>query len=161
MDNYAWILIIVMVIGLFGTFAPLVPGLWLMSGALLVYGIFDGWQTYSIWFLVIAVVLTLISSFFDLGGSMIGAKKFGASVMAPIGTVVGTALGGFFASLPGALIGGILGTIIAEVYHKRSLSPALRATAGSLVGMAVSSLLQFSIGFIILIYTVYRLWEVA
>lgn len=158
MDNYSWLLIIVLMIGLFGTFMPLLPGLWLMSLSILVYGLFDGWQDYSIWFFIVSLVLCIIGSLIDFGGAVIGAKKFGASDITPIGTVLGSILGGLLGKVLGTFLGGIFGTIAAEFYHKKSAKKAIKASAGSIVGMAVSSLAQFLIGLILLVTTFLKLW---
>lgn len=158
MDAYSWFLVIFLIIGLFGTFMPLLPGLWLMSLSILVYGLFDGWQDYSIWFFVTSLLLSLLGSLIDFGGAVIGAKKFGASDITPIGTVAGSIVGGIFGNVSGTFLGGILGTLITEFYHKKSAKRAFRASAGSIVGMAVSSLAQFLIGLILLIVTILKLW---
>lgn len=159
MDNYSWFLVIVLIIGLLGTFMPLLPGLWLMSFSLLVYGLFDGWQDYSIWFFIVSVLLSLLGSLIDFGGAVIGAKKFGASDITPIGTVAGSIVGGIFGKVSGTFLGGLLGTLFTELYHKKEVSKALKASAGSVVGMAVSSFAQFLIGFILLVATVMKLWR--
>lgn len=161
MDVYAWLLIVAMVAGLIGTFAPMVPGFWLIFGSMLVYGIFDHWVAYPIWFVVIVGVLAIGSSFLDYYGTMMGAKKFGASNSASIGTTVGTAVGGFFGQVKGSIIGGILGAIAAEYKNHRSLKSAMRASAGSLIGTAVVSFIQFVVALIICIITFVLLWGAA
>ena len=161
MDVYAWLLIVAMVAGLIGTFVPMVPGFWLIFGSMLVYGIFDHWVAYPIWFVVIVGVLAIGSSFLDYYGNMMGAKKFGASNSASIGTTVGTAVGGFFGQVKGSIIGGILGAIAAEYKNHRSLKSAMRASAGSLIGTAVVSFIQFVVAFNICIITFVLLWGAA
>ena len=99
MDNYSWLLIIFLVVGLFGTFIPLLPGLWLMSLSILAYGIFDGWHDYSMWFFVISLILAIVGNLVDFGGSVLGAKKFGASSIGSIGSIAG----------------GIVGSVLAKV----------------------------------------------
>lgn len=161
MDVYAWLLIIALICGTLGTFVPMVPGMWLVFVSLLVYGVFDHWHAYSPWFLLVVAVLAIISSTFDFGGSMLGAKKFGASGMSPMGTVIGGIVGGIFFSVPGGIIGGMLGAIIGEYYHKRDLQRALKAAAGSLIGTAIGSSVQLVIAIGITIYTIVRLWGAA
>lgn len=158
MDVYAWLLIIVLCVGMVGTFVPMVPGIWLIFGSLLVYGIFDYWQAYSVWFVVIVGALAFASSFLDYIGSMIGAKKFGASNMTAVGVLAGSLIGGILLSLPGTVIGGILGAIIAEFYRQRSLPHALRAAAGTMIGTAVASSIQLFVAVCIVAYTIFRLW---
>lgn len=161
MDVYAWLLVVAMVAGLIGTFVPMVPGFWLIFGSMLVYGIFDHWVAYPIWFVVIVGVLAIASSFLDYYGTMMGAKKFGASNSASIGTTVGTAVGGFLGQVKGSIIGGILGAVAAEYKNHRSLKSAMRASAGFLIGTAVVSFIQFVVALIVCIITFVLLWGAA
>ena len=42
--NWAEVLLLIaLVVGFFGTIIPMVPGLGLMFGAILLYGFYDGW----------------------------------------------------------------------------------------------------------------------
>lgn len=161
MDVYVWILIILLCVGVVGTFVPMVPGMWLIFGSLLVYGIFDKWQAYSIWFVVIVGVLSFATSFLDYLGTMIGAKKFGASNMTAVGALAGSVVGGILMNIPGALLGGILGAVFAEFYRQRSLPHALRAAAGTVIGTAVASSIQLVVAVLVTVYAIVRLWGAA
>ena len=79
MDVYTWLLIVAMAAGVIGTFVPMLPGFWLVFLSMLAYGIFDHWNAYPIWFVVIVGVLAVGSSVLDYYGTMLGAKRFGAS----------------------------------------------------------------------------------
>ncbi|MEE0434052.1 MAG: DUF456 domain-containing protein [Peptococcaceae bacterium] len=161
MDVYAWLLIVAMAAGVLGTFVPMVPGMWLVFVSLLVYGVFDHWIAYPIWFVVIVGALAIGSSFLDYYGTMIGAKKFGASNDASIGSTLGSAAGGFIGKGRGSFIGSIVGTVGAEYRTHRSMQGALRASAGSLLGTAVVSLIQFVVALIVFVITVILLWGAA
>ncbi len=161
MDVYAWILILVLLVGVAGTFVPMVPGMWLILGALFVYGIFDHWTAYSGWFVVIVLLLTIVSSFLDYGGAMIGAKKFGASNMATFGAIIGSVSGGLLLRLPGTIIGGIVGAVLAEYKRQRSLPHSLRAAAGSLIGSAIGSSVQLIMALVVTVYAILKLRGVA
>ena len=161
MDVYAWLLIIVLVIGTVGTFVPMVPGMWLIFAGVLVYGIFDAWSAYSPVFIVVVGLLAVLTSVLDYGGAMIGAKKFGASNMATIGALVGSIVGGLLLNIPGTILGGIAGAVLAEYKRQRSLPHSLRAAAGSLIGTALGSFVQLVVAMVITIYAIFRLKGVA
>ncbi len=143
MDVYTWLLIVAMAAGVIGTFVPMLPGFWLVFLSMLAYGIFDHWNAYPIW------------------GTMLGAKRFGASNDASIGSTLGAAAGGFIGKGRGSVIGATLGTVGAEYRTHRSLQGAMRASAGSLVGTAVVSFIQFVVALIIFVITFVLLWGAA
>lgn len=161
MDVYTWLLIVAMAAGVIGTFVPMLPGFWLVFLSMLVYGIFDHWNAYPIWFVVIVGVLAVGSSVLDYYGTMLGAKRFGASNDASIGSTLGAAAGGFIGKGRGSVIGATLGTVGAEYRTHRSLQGAMRASAGSLVGTAVASFIQFVVALIIFVITFVLLWGAA
>lgn len=162
MDVYTWLLIVVMAAGVLGTFVPMLPGFWLIFLSMLSYGIFDHWHAYPIWFVVIVSVLAIGSSVLEYYGTMIGAKRFGTSNDASVGSTLGSAIGGFIGKgARGSMVGSTLGTVAAEYKTHRSLQSALRASAGSFVGTAVVSLIQFIVALVIFVITVILLWGAA
>lgn len=161
MDVYAWLLILALFVGAIGTFVPMVPGMWLIFASLLVYGIFDHWVAYPIWFVILVGVLAFACSFLDYLGTLIGAKKFGASNMTAVGAMVGSVAGGLIGNLPGTLAGGVIGSIGAEYKNHRSIQKALRATLGTFIGTAVASFIQFIIAIIIVVIAVIKVWGVS
>lgn len=158
MDVYAWLLIVAMAAGLLGTFMPRVPGFWLIFASILVYGIFDQWMAYPIWFAVIVGILAIASSFLDYFGVMIGAKRFDVSPSASVGNHVGSVVGGFVGKKRASMVGSMVGTVAAEYKSKRSFANAMRATAGSLIGTGVVSFIQFVVGLVIFVITIVLLW---
>ena len=92
--NWAEVLLLIaLVVGFFGTIIPMVPGLGLMFGAILLYGFYDGWCMYSPMLAVLAGVFTALGMGIDYAGSAIGAKKFGASKHGVIASVIGGVIG--------------------------------------------------------------------
>lgn len=161
MDVYTWLLIVVMAAGVIGTFVPMVPGFWLIFVSLLAYGVFDHWNAYPVWYVIIVGALAVGSSVLDYYGTMFGAKRYGASNDASVGSTIGSTLGGFVGKGRGSMIGATLGTIGAEYRTHRSMQGALRASAGSLIGSAVVSMIQFIVAVIIFIITFVLLWGAA
>lgn len=162
MDVYTWLLIVVMAAGVLGTFVPMLPGFWLVFLSMLAYGVFDHWNAYPIWFVVIVGVLAIGSSVLEYYGTMFGAKHFGSSNGASVGSTVGSALGSFVGKGKRAsVIGSTLGTVAVEYKAHRSMQGALRASAGSFVGTAVVSLIQFVVALVIFVITIVLLWGAA
>ena len=161
MDVYTWLLIVAMAAGMIGTFVPMVPGFWLIFVSMLAYGVFDHWVAYLVWYVIIVGALAVGSSVLDYFGTTIGAKRFGTSNDASLGSTLGAAAGGFFGKGRGSMVGAVVGSIGAEYRTHRSMQGALRATAGSLIGTAVVSCIQFVVALVIFIITFILLWGAA
>lgn len=86
--NWAEVLLLIaLVVGFFGTIIPMVPGLGLMFGAILLYGFMTDGVCISPMLAVLAGVFTALGMGIDYAGSAIGAKKFGASKHGVIASV--------------------------------------------------------------------------
>ena len=151
--NWAEVLLLIaLVVGFFGTIIPMVPGLGLMFGAILLYGFYDGWCMYSPMLAVLAGVFTALGMGIDYAGSAIGAKKFGASKQGVIASVIGGVIGLVLFSFAGMLIGSIVGLVAVEYYEKRDLIQSGKAALGVLIGNIAGIVLQAVLAVIILIY---------
>lgn len=158
MDIYAWLLMLVLLVGVLGTFVPMLPGMWLVFAGLLVYGIFDKWTDYSVWYVVFVGILAVASSALDYAGSLLGAKKFGASNKSGFGAMAGSVIGGILGNLPGTIIGSALGAVGAEYSQKHSWEDAVRAASGTLIGSAFVSFIEFVVAVIIFIISFICVW---
>ena len=157
MDNGEWLLIIALAIGLAGTILPMVPGLGLMFIALLAYSYYDNWQTFPLWYLVLAALLALAGTAADHLASALGAKRYGVSQRGFWGALLGGLLGGLFLQLVGLIIGAVIGTIIVELYQKRTVRQSVTAATGVLVGTAVGMAVQFGLGLVIIISAIWQM----
>lgn len=132
----AWLLV---VIGFIGTLLPLLPGVPLLFCGLLLATWHEDFINVSVLTMVIIGVLTILAWAVDFFGSLITAKKVGASKEAMWGVALG-ALFGIAAGPVGLIFGPAIGAIIGElIAHKDSL----RATT---VGIAAG--LGFILAFI-------------
>jgi len=134
-----------MIIGVFGSFLPVLPGLgisWI--GLLLLY------LTKAIpanyWVLGITLGIVIIVSILDYVIPAKGTKKFGGSNYGIWGTNIGLVIG-IFAPIPfGFIIGPFLGAYIGElIFDLKDHNRALKAATGSLVGFLASSFMKFVI----------------
>ena len=144
-----WSLILVMFIGVLGAVLPGIPGAILIVGAIVVWGVVNGFA--GIWIpLAVAVVVLLANLGVDFLASYLGAKQAGASQWGQIGAIIGLVVGflGLLPALPiggpivGLLLGAFLGAVIGELLYRRDLLLALKAGLGILVGTVVGKLVQ-------------------
>jgi len=135
--------------GVAGLVVPVLPGaLLLFTGVFLVAwaGHFEviGWGT-VVFSAVIAALITAV----DLASGVLGAKAFGASKWAVIGSSVGLVVG-LFLGLPGILLGPPLGAMAFELAKDPNVGKAAKAGVGAFIGFAVGSVLKIALAFMLL-----------
>jgi len=132
-----------MILGILGSFLPVLPGP-LMSwiGLLLVY--FTDAVEMNYWMLGITFVVMLIITILDYVIPAHGTKRFGGSMYGIWGTNIGLIVG-IFAPIPfGIVIGPFVGALIGElIYNSTDHKRAVKAATGSFFGFLASSFLQF------------------
>jgi uncharacterized protein YqgC (DUF456 family) len=137
---------IALVAGVAGLVLPMLPGALLMVlGVVLVAwaGHFQivGWGTVAFSVLV-AVAITAV----DWGASLLGARAFGASRWAVIGSALGL-LVGMFLGFPGILLGPAVGAVVLEYLKDPNFQKAAKAGVGAFLGFVVGSVLKISLAF--------------
>jgi uncharacterized protein YqgC (DUF456 family) len=143
-----WIAYVVIGVGLLGAILPVLPGpilIWL--GALL-WAWADHFQRVGWPTLIVLALLGVASAASDIWMSALGARKGGASWQALLaGTGLGV-LGFVLFSLPGGIAGVVLGILGVETWRAGGLTPALKSSAGFLVGYILSAAVQVSLSLI-------------
>jgi uncharacterized protein YqgC (DUF456 family) len=140
-----WILAIALiVVGVVGTFLPVLPGAALIFGGMLLGAWIDhfrriGWVT-----LTILGVLTVLILVIDLVAGVFGAKRVGASRLALWGAIVGSVIGIFF-GIVGILIGPFLGAVIGELISCARIGRATRVGFATWAGMAIGALAKMAV----------------
>lgn len=143
MDSILVILgLICCIIGILGSFLPVLPGPGLSwIGLLLLY--LTEKVTANYWILGITLLLTLIISVLDYTIPAKGTKRYGGTKYGIWGTNIGLVAGLFFPPF-GFIIGPFLGAFIGEFatnsYDKKA---ALKAAWGSFMGFLVSTFMKF------------------
>jgi hypothetical protein len=131
-------------VGLIGCVLPVIPGPPLSFLALLILSYAKNWEPFSLTFLVIMAVLTVVVSILDYVIPAGGAKKYGASKTGIWGSVIGMPLGLFFFPPWGILLGGIAGALIGELIAGKEGKKAFQASWGIFVGFMVSTGLKLA-----------------
>lgn len=146
MDILIWIVsALLVVVGLAGTLLPMLPGIPLVLGGLVLAAWSDHFQHVGWAVLAVLGVLTLLSLVVDFAASSVGAKRAGATRAAILGAAIGTTVGLFFA-LPGLLLGPFVGAALGQYIARRKVGEAARAGAGAWLGFIVGSLAKLALG---------------
>jgi uncharacterized protein len=129
---------LVMFLGLIGTLVPGIPGAPLILAAAIGHKFYFGADSISYFALSVLVILTILSLVLDFLGSLLGAKKLGATWRGMVGAILGAIVGLFF-SLPGLILGPIIGAFLFELLSGREWRESAKAGAGALLGMLIGT----------------------
>lgn len=142
-----WIAVVVLLAaGLVGVVFPLLPGPILLFAGLLLGAWIDHFTYVGTGTLVALGVMTALAYVFEIIGTAIGARRFGASRRAVVGATLGGVIGLFF-GLPGILLGPFVGATAGELSSRRDLGTAARAGWGATIGIALAAAGKLALGF--------------
>lgn len=139
---YAIICSILLLVGLIGVFAPVLPGIPLAWLGLFIYAIGTGFERISIITIVIFSVLTVLIMLIDFLAPMLGAKKYKASKYGILGAFLGLIVGVIIFGFWGIILGPFIGAFIFELIAKRQMKVAFKSAVGTLVGFIAGALIK-------------------
>ena len=143
--------VILMIVAVFGSFAPMVPGALLSVLGIIVYWYGTGYTQPDTWFLVSFIFVGLLGAAADWFSGVVAAKAGGASNKTGIiAGIVGFLL--FFVLGPIGILVGVAGTVlIREFLRTDDLRQSAKAAFYSSVGVLGSSVIQFIVTLSLLI----------
>ena len=149
---------LLMIVGLFGSFLPVLPGVPVSWLGLLMLHLAPSIPI-NYWLLGITLVIAVLIYVLNLMIPAMGTKRFGGSKAGMIGATIGLIIG-LIAPIPfGVLIGPFVGAFIGEIVNKSSSRSALKAAFGSFLGFLASSFMEFVIAFAFLLLFIYKVWD--
>lgn len=151
--------LILMLLGILGSFLPVLPGpplSWL--GLLVLYltrAIPNDW-----WMLGITFFIALTVFILDYIIPAMGTKRFGGSKAGMFGTVIGLLVAIVFPVLGifGIIVWPFIGALVGELINKANTENALRAAFGSFLGFLVGTLLKLILGIAYLVIFINKMW---
>lgn len=135
---------LIMLLGIIGSFLPILPGpltSWL--GLLLVH--FTDTIPMNLTFLVITLLIAIFIWLLDYIIPALGTKRFGGGRYGMIGTTIGLLVAIFFPILGvfGIVIWPFIGALIGELINKSDSKTATKAALGSFIGFLTSTFIKF------------------
>ncbi len=109
----------------------------------------DDFQRVGLPTLLVLALLAVVAWSIDLSAGALGAKRYGASRQAVIGTMMGTLTGLFF-GLPGILLGPLLGAFIGELLVGTSARHAGRIGLATWLGLTLGLLFKLALCFVMI-----------
>jgi uncharacterized protein YqgC (DUF456 family) len=146
--------IVLLILGILGTFLPVLPGLVLSLAGLLIYkyGTDSDLSVLYIWAFVILTLASVVLSY------IIPAKtnrKYGGTRWGSIGSVIGTIVGIFLPIPLGFLVGMFAGVFIGELLHdSKDMNKALKSTKGAFIGFIYGTGFSLVVGIAMLLVVI-------
>lgn len=139
------------IIGIFGTVIPNIPGLLLSWAGVLCWALFTDAGQAKWWVLGLTSVLALVATVMKY---LLPGRHLAKSGVPTRTIVFGTVLGivGFFVvPLVGLVLGFVLGVFLAEAVRLRGAAPAWPSTRKAIKAVGLSILIEVGTGLIILV----------
>jgi uncharacterized protein YqgC (DUF456 family) len=144
----AWLVLaaIVVVVGIVGTVAPVMPGAVIVLAGLALAAWAEGFVYAGPGALAALAAITVLTYVVDFAATALGAKKLGASRRAGVGAALGALVGLFF-GIPGVIVGPFIGAVLAELTAQSSLEQAGRAGLGAWIGLVFGTAAKLALVF--------------
>lgn len=149
---------LLVIIGMFGSFLPVLPGVPLSWIGLLMLHLTDPVPVNYI-FLGITLVVTLLMIILQYAIPALGSRYFGGSKKGMVGATIGLIVGIFIPIPFGIILGAFGGAFIGEVLNKSESRTAIRAAFGSFVGLLTSTFMEFLVTAIFFILFCVKVWN--
>ena len=147
-----------MLLGILGSFLPILPGPITSWIGLLILHFNDAIHMDKS-FLIITFIIAVCIWLLDYIIPAIGTKRFGGSKYGVIGTTIGL-IAGLIVPIPfGIIIGPFIGALFGELINKNDINTATKAAFGSFIGFLASTFIKFIVAIIYLGLYIGILWE--
>jgi uncharacterized protein YqgC (DUF456 family) len=138
--------VLLMVIGVIGSVAPLIPGVPLVLAGVYVYALGTGLDAgIGPGHLVVFTLLAGAAMMASMLANVVGTRVAGGSRAAVVGAAVGL-IGGMFVGGPiGLLVGPFVGAVAFEMLSGRAARQAVRSGAGAALGLLMGRVAEFAV----------------
>ncbi len=146
------------ILGILGSFLPILPGPPISWVGLLVLYLTDA-VPMNRSLIIVTFIIAILIFLLDYIIPAVGTKKFGGSRAGMIGTSIGLVVG-LLSPIPGGIIiGPFIGAFIGEMFNKNDSKVAFKAAVGSFLGFLASTFIKFIVSIIYLGIFISKLWE--
>jgi hypothetical protein len=140
------VIAVTMAVGIVGTALPIVPGLWLIWAAAVVYGALAGFDWIGLVAMAVITSLAIAGSVASIYLPQRRAAGAGVPWWGQLLALAVAVVGFFVVPVVGILLGFALGILAVSLISTRDVGLAWEATRSTLMGMVVASGVQFAAG---------------
>jgi uncharacterized protein YqgC (DUF456 family) len=144
-----------LLVGLVGCVVPIIPGPPLSYVALLLLQA-TRFAGFSVKFLVVAAIVTVVVTLLDYLLPVWGTKRWGGSRLGAVGALLGLLVGLFFPPV-GIILGPFCGAVVGELLTGRKSNEALKSGIGSFIGFVLGTGMKLTVGIAFAFYFVREL----
>ena len=138
---------ILLVLGIVGSFVPVLPGPPLSYLSLLLLQ-FTSYHPFTARFLVIWAIVAAAIVILDYVIPVYGTKVFGGSKKGQWGALIGVFFGIFFFPPIGIIVGPFLGALVGEMLAGKQSGEAFKAAFGSFLGFLAGTFMKLAVSLI-------------
>jgi uncharacterized protein YqgC (DUF456 family) len=151
MESVIWYVLaaILVIVGLLGTVLPVLPGALLVFAGLFIAAWADDFSHVGKVGITLIATLGLLSAGADFLGTIMGAKRVGASAQALIGATLGGLVGLLF-GVPGIILGPFMGAVAGELLARGRIKQAGKVGIGTWLGLLAAAVLKVVIAFLMI-----------
>lgn len=148
--------LLLMLVGLLGSFLPGLPGAPLVFLGALLYGWYTGFAEVTAGLLVVFFLLTVAALLLEYAASALGARRYGASRAGVAGALLGGLVGIFLFPPLGLVLGPLGGAFLGELLSGRGWQSAGRSGFGSVLGLVLGTTAHFTLSLLMLVLFLFR-----
>ncbi len=152
--DLVWIVVgaVLIVAGIIGCIAPIIPGPPVSYLALLVLQLKAN-PPFSLRFLIIWGTVVVLVTVLDYIVPIIGTKKFGGTKYGVWGSTIGLIIGLFcIVTVISIILGPFVGAVIGELIGGKNLKQSLIAGLGAFIGFITGVVMKLAVSLIITVY---------
>ncbi|MEQ8199882.1 MAG: DUF456 domain-containing protein [Syntrophomonadaceae bacterium] len=140
------IALLFILVGIAGTFLPVLPGVAMIFAAIAAYGWYEGFRTITAGYLMILAGLTVLSMLVDYLSAYLGAKYYDSSRLGMWGAVLGSVVGLFLFPPLGIIVCPWLGAVGGELIQGHDFQKAMKSGLGAVIGLFSGIAFKIAIG---------------
>lgn len=147
-----WVLLVGMMLGLGGLVIPVFPGITVIWGLTLVYGIFTRFADSGGWWFALLTVLAAVGWLSD--NLLMGAKarQSGARWSSIAIAIAAGLVFSVFLTPVGGIIASLIGLFVSEYAHRKNSNETLLVVRDMLIGWGWAFVVRFGLGILMIVF---------